>query len=389
MAAINIDFSYDDNVDRSVKKAKSALQTRINDYAGIKKDLNNIASPTDNLANANTYIQKKITSLEGKYRKLNNFQDAVKRFNNNASSADKRVANKINTETKQFYKREHIKTGIVYAIGSVIGKSAKWLKGAAEEIARTIGEAVSSAWATVKQWYEDNKYWIDVLVDVVCVVAAVAACLTAGGVVAFIFAAWGLAKAGTDLIYDTAAFFAYKDGDMELYEELSNSGLKDVMKEYLGDAGEYIYYGMEIASAIYGVYKIGKSVNQIFKDYKLLNAPLQDNLASTMLTDGTKRQIIISDIKNTVFKAIGITNLDSATGNLNVSNIISGTQWTMKTVQSMLTAENIGKFTINTIKITSTFKSGFENVKDLVTKIATPKMSASVSMSLNLSLAFA
>lgn len=388
MATINIDFSYDDNVKRSIKKAKSALQTRINDYSGIKKNLNNISSSTGNLSSANTYIQKKINSLESKYKKLDSFQSAITRFNDNAYNADKRVANRINTDTKQFYKRENIKTGVIYTVGSVIGSGVKWLKGKAEDLARTIASAVSSAWEAVKQWYKDNKYWIDIVVDVVCVVAAIAACLTAGGVVLFVFAAWGLAKAGTDLVYDVAAYEAYKDGDMELYEELSKGGLKTVMKEYLGDAGEYIYYGMEIASAIYGVYKIGKSVKQIFKDYKLLNAPLQDNLASTMLSDGIKKQIIISDIKNTVFKTIGIKNLDSATGNLNVSNIISGAKWTIKTVQSIITAESIGDFTIDTIKITSTIKSGFTNIKDLITKISTPKITINCVFPITPSMAF-
>ena len=66
VAVINIDFSYDDNVKSSIKKAKSALQTRMNDYAGIKKDLNNISSSTSNLSSANSYIQKKINSLDRK-----------------------------------------------------------------------------------------------------------------------------------------------------------------------------------------------------------------------------------------------------------------------------------------------------------------------------------
>ena len=157
MAVINIDFSYDDNVKSSIKKAKSALQTRMNDYAGIKKDLNNISSSTSNLSSANSYIQKKINSLDSKYKKLDSFQNAITRFNDNAYNADKRVANKINTDTKQFYKRENIKTGIIYTIGSVIGSGINWLKGTAENIANTIKDAVSSAWAAVKKWYEDNK----------------------------------------------------------------------------------------------------------------------------------------------------------------------------------------------------------------------------------------
>ena len=59
MALLNIDFSYDDNVKRSINSAKSSLSTRINDYTGIKRNLNNMSSSTGNLTTANTYIQKK------------------------------------------------------------------------------------------------------------------------------------------------------------------------------------------------------------------------------------------------------------------------------------------------------------------------------------------
>lgn len=386
MAIINIDFSYDDNVKSSVKKAKSALQTRINDYTGVKKDLNNISSSTGNLSSANTYIQKKINSLESKYTKLDSFQSAITNFNDNAYNADKRVANKINTDTKQFYKRENIKTGIIYTVGSVIGSGISWLKGTAENIASTIKDAVSSAWATVKKWYEDNKYWIDIVVDVVCVVAAIAAVLASGGVLATVFAFWGLAKATADLAYDSAALGAYLAGDMEKYEELSNSGLKNVMSFYLGDAGEYIYYGMEIASAIYGVYKIASTAKNLFGDYKALYT--NENFMVAKLSDGTKKAIIVSDIKTTVFKAIGITNLDSYTGQLNVSNIISGGKWTVKTIQSILEADSVDGFIIDTIKITSTIKSGFENIRDLITKISTSNLSISITVPLSSKVAY-
>ena len=373
MAIINIDFSYDDNVKNSIKRAKSALQTRMNDYDGIKKNLNNISCSTGNLSSANTYIQKKINSLDSKYKKLNNFQNAITRFNDCAYDADKRVANRINTDTKQFYKRENIKTGIIYAVGSVIGKGVKWIKGTAEDIAQTIANAVSTAWAAVKKWYEDNKYWIDIVVDVVCVVAAVAAVLASGGVLATVFAVWGLAKAGTDLVFDAAAYGAYKDGDMELYEQLSKGGLKDVMKEYLGDAGEYLYYGMEIASAIYGVYKIGKTTVKAFKDYKKY---------SQMFSPESFKDIKGQIIKQCIYKNVvgtGTFEYGGGTGVLKNGFFFNGkfifkipaiglnsTKFVLKTAQTWLGSDSIGIKTIKTFKITKTFYDIFSNGSDFV-----------------------
>ena len=373
MASLHIDFSYDDNVKRSINSAKNTLSTRINDYTGIKRNLSGMSSSTGNLSTANTYIQKKIDALQTKYNKLEKFHTAVTNFNTNADAADRRVANQINTETKQFYKREGIKTGILYTIGSVFGKGVEWLRGKIEETFDNIIAGAKTLWENIKQWYEDNKHWIDIVVDVVCVVAAIAAIIVSGGALATVFAVWGLAKASADLIYDSIALSYYNDGDMEKYEEMSEKGLKDFMSDTLGPAGEYLYYGMEIASAIYGIYKIGKTATTIFKDYKNLytgNLYEGNTLANMVLSDGTKRAIIISDIKLTIFKAVGITNLDAATGQLTVTNVISASEWTIKTIKGIITAENAGSFMVDSIKITSLVKKIYTNGKSVVEKIS-------------------
>lgn len=391
MALLNIDFSYDDNVKRSINSAKSSLSTRISDYTGIKRNLNNMSSSTGNLTTANTYIQKKINSLQSKYNKLENFRSAVTTFNTNAEAADRRVANRINKETNQFYKREGIQTGILYTIGSVIGKGAEWLKGKIEDKFTAFVEWCKTTWEAVKQWYEDNKWWIDVVIDVVCVVAAVAAIIASGGVLATVFAVWGLAKAGADLVYDLIALDAYTKGDMERYQEMSEKGLKDFMSDTLGPAGEYLYYGIEIASAIYGIYKIGKEVGKattiIFRDYKSLytgNLYKGNTLASMVLSDETKRSIIMSDIKLAIFKAVGITNLDAATGQLTVTNVISASEWTIKTIKGIITAENAGTFTIDSIKITKTIKSIFTNAKSLIEGVSVDRVAITSPSNLKL-----
>lgn len=373
MASLNIDFSYDDNVKRSINAAKSSLSTRINDYTSVKRSIGNLSSSTGNLSTANTYIQKKINSLQRKYDKLDCFRSAVTVFNTNAAAADRRVATRINTETNQFYKREGIKTGILYTIGSVLSNGVEWLKGEIEGAFTAFVTSAKTVWDNIKQWYEDNKYWIDVVVDVVCVVAAITAIIASGGALATAFAVWGMAKASADLIYDCIALSYYNDGDMEKYEEMSEKGLKDFMSDALGPAGEYLYYGLEIASAIYGIYKIGKTATTIFKDYKSLytgNIYKGNTLANMVLSDGTKRAVIISDIKLTIFKAVGITNLDAATGQLTVTNVISASEWTIKTFKSIITAENASSFIIDSIKITSILKKIHTNGKSIVEKIS-------------------
>lgn len=368
MAFLNVDFSYDDNVKRSINSAKSALSTRISDYRSVKNGLNRMSSSSGNLSTANTYIQKKINSLQNKYDRLENFRSAITTFNTNADAADRRVAHRINTETNSFYKREGIQTGILYTIGSAMGKGAEWLKGKIEDTFTAVVEWGKTTWENIKQWYEDNKHWVDVVIDVVCVVAAVAALVTAGGVVGAIIALWGLAKATADLAYDGAALYYYQTGDMERYEELSEKGLKDFMSENLGVAGEYIYYGMEVASAIYGIYKIGTSVGKIFSDYKKLYG--STSYSSWILSDGSKSAIIKSNIKTVIMKTIGLTSLDAATGQMNVTNMISVTSWTLTTMRSLITSDSPQTFLVDTIKITSSFKKLFSNIDNIFGKAA-------------------
>lgn len=376
MAELYIDFSHDDNLKRSINSARSKLATRINDYKGVRSSLSKMDSSTSNLSSANSYLKKKINSLEEKHDKLGDFKNAVDNFNDNASSADKRVANRIKDESKAFYKREGIKDGIVYTVCSVFAEGAEWLKSQVEEFFTRIVEGIKSTWEAVKKWYQENKYWIDIVIDAVVLVVAIAAAITSGGVLAAAFALWGVAKATADLCFDVAAYCAYKDGDMERYQELSNSGMKEIMTYYGGDFGTGLYYGMEIASAVYGIYKIGKEVNTLRKDFSTLYK--KPTTAMVHLSKETKKSIIISDIKSIAFETIGIENLDKATGNLNFTNVLKAGKWTIKTVDNILTSDNVGSLTIKSISITDTISSGFGDIRNLVNTISGSKVAVSV-----------
>ena len=390
MASLNIDFSYDDNVKRSINGAKSSLSTRINDYAGIKRNLSNMSSSTGNLSTANTHIQKKINALQSKYDKLESFRTAVTNFNTNAEAADRRVANRINTETNQFYKREGIQTGILYTIGSVLGKGADWLRGKIEEAFDAFITGAKTVWANIKQWYEDNKHWIDVVVDVVCVIAAAVATIaavvalatatavTGGLVLGAVCAAWGLAKSVADLCYDSTALSYYNQGDIEKYEEMSEKGLKDFMSGKLGPVGEFAYYGMEVVSMVYGVYKLGsglvKTGKQLVTDYKKLY--VNDILRTAKLSDTMKKQIIISDMKDMVLVAIGFENVDTYTGKIKFGTAVdtvnslkklSGNgKWVITGMHSLLKEDSEITAVINTIKITKTAKDIYNKPKDFL-----------------------
>lgn len=139
------------------------------------------------------------------------------------------------------------------------------------------------------------------------------------------------------------------------------------MEDLLGSKiGGLLYHGMEIASAIYNLYKIGETAAYIFKDIKTLYKG--NTIANIHLGDSIKREMIVSDIKLTIYKAIGISNLDAATGQMNAKNIFSLVGWSQTMIKNLLNAENTGSFAVDSIKLTSSIDKFFANGKSFIEK---------------------
>lgn len=368
MAALNIDFSYDDNVKRNINSAKWMLSTRMDDYRGVKNKLSGTDSSTGNLTNANTYIQKKINSLQGKYDRLDAFHGKITAFNNAADNADKAVANRINKESKDFYKREGLPYGFFYTVGCVLSETIEWLKNTAENVIRTVWEITKTTWQTIKDIYKKYKYIIDVFVDFVVYVAAVVAlaaavsaltaavsALTAatGGlavpILGVVFATWGLAKATTNLVADSTAVYYYEKGDKEMYETMSDVTLKTLMKESGGDFGEYLYYGIDIAYTVFSFYKMGADIAKVAKG----GGPKKDIIHSLV---GTKR---INAIKDPQGKVI----FDGLEGIKKVDGIFKNISFGVKTVNNIMDSDNFGTAINKSVKV---FKLTWDGKNDLV-----------------------
>lgn len=357
MAVLNIDFSYDDNVKRSINSTKRMLSKRIEDYQGVKNKLSGMDSSTDNLTNANTYIQKKISSLQGKYDRLESFHNKVSTFNSTAADTDKLVADRINEESKDFYKREGLPYGVLYTIGCVLSETIQWLKTTAEAIINTAWEITKTTWQTIKDFYNKYKFIIDIVIDAIVYVAAAVALLAAfaasGGTVMVVlsvaFATWGLAKATADLVADTAAAYYYVNGDQEMYETLSDVSLKTLMKESGGDFGEYLYYGIDIAYTAFSFYKIGADITNVAKG----GGPKKDIIHSLV---GTKRINAITDGKGKVI-------FDGLEGIKKVDGIFKNISFGVKGIRNIMDSDNPGTAINKSIKA---FKLTWDGTNDLI-----------------------
>lgn len=281
MSELCINFAYDDNVKREINQLTRRLDSRIDDYRGVRNSIAGINSNTGNLYNANTYLDKKRGKLEEKTRKLERFKRALTDFNSHAESVDKEVANEIKASTKAFCREHGLGYGVFYTLGVWISDGVKWLKKGVEKVVSSVVNAVKGIWKAIKDFYERNKYLIQFVVDlvvtaaaIVTFVAALGATIASGGagIPLLLAATWGLMKAGASTIYSGAALSAHNSGNDALAEELSGKGMKDVMQYWLGDtAGSLLYHGLNIAA-------FAVTAGSMIKDVKYLHSV--DNVTS-------------------------------------------------------------------------------------------------------------
>lgn len=286
MSTLVIDYGIESSFRKSIKSAKSALNKRVDDYENIENRARNIPSNTNNCSNCAYYVKKKYQQLQGKINKLNTLNDKVEGFIDDVKEADKKVASRIKKDTKSFKKRTGIgksSKSIWASICEGVGDFFEW-----------VGEGVTKAWDNIKQWYEDNKYWINIVVDVVLVAVAVAACIGTGGL-ALAVGAFFAVDAACDLIYDGAAAYQYyvKGNEAEA-ERLAEKGGKDaymwvgrqldnaIGTDFFEGAMGVLHTGLSICAIGYSFYKTG---SQILKDLKL------DKIKVKSLFNGNKNKI--------------------------------------------------------------------------------------------------
>lgn len=286
MSTLVVDYGMESSFKKSIKSAKSALNKRVDDYENIENRARNIPSKTNNCSNCAYYVKKKYQQLQKKINKLNTLNDKVDAFIDNVKETDKRVASRIKKDTKSFKKRTGIgknSKSLWASICEGIGNFFEW-----------VGEGAVKIWDNIKQWYEDNKYWINIVVDVVLVVVAVAACIGTGGL-ALAVGIFFAVDAVCDLIYDGAAAYQYyvKGNEAEA-ERLSEKGGKDaymwvgrqldnaIGTDFFEGALGVLHTGLSICAIGYSFYKTG---SKILKDLKL------DKIKVKSLFNGNRNKI--------------------------------------------------------------------------------------------------
>lgn len=286
MSALVVDYGMESSFRQAIQKAKTELNKRVDDYENIENRAKSIPSNTNNCSNCAYYIRKKYQQLQEKINKLNALDNKVESFVENVKETDKRVASRIKKDTQTFTKR----TGIGKTSKSIWASICEGIGNAFE----LIGETVSAGVDWIKQFYEDNKYWINIVVDIVVVVAAVAACIGTGGF-ALAVGAFFAVDAVCDLIYDGAAAYQYYEkGNEAEAERLAGKGGKDAFMwvgrqadnlfgtDFFEGALGVVYTGFSLCAIGYSFFRTG---SQILKDLKL------DKIKVKSLFNGNRNKI--------------------------------------------------------------------------------------------------
>lgn len=261
---IDINFSYLDNTVAVTTAATLALDTRLGDCGGIRNRISSIDSNTSNLYTANTYLDKKKKALREKRDNLRQFNKDVISFGAFAKAQDVKTAAAIYISGHKFYHREGIAHGPLYTVAAVIGDGVKWLAEKASKRVQALISGIKQIGQTIKEFYEKNKYLLDVIKDGLGVIAAVIALAAAASPLAAAVAIWGLCKVITSLNYDAMALKMYNDGNLAAAEELNGKDLGDLMGTAFGETGKRIYHGLNIAAFVFDATEFAKNAKYIF-----------------------------------------------------------------------------------------------------------------------------
>lgn len=281
MSRLEINFMYLDFANNSLNSIDDKYISRIDDYSAIRNKLNNINDSSGNVSAAVSELNSKINDLEDKRDDISSLKQDIDDFSENAKNAERRVADRICSDTESFAYTMGIELPDRDDDRSFFEKIGDAVVGVISDVKDTICDGIDA----VKDWYEENKdvIWatVKVVVDIiVCVVAVVAfiACFPLSTVSFFViaelvFAGWSAFSAAGDLLGSSISLGFYLRGDKENGDKWAEIGFEEefvYVGELLGYKEEFqvAFDVMNFASSFYSVSKIATSSVNAFKEVK-------------------------------------------------------------------------------------------------------------------------
>ena len=287
MSILIVNYNELSSLTSTAQSLSRKIGSRIDDYDGIISKIRNM-SGSSNLTQANYFIQKKNEKLQEKKDKIDSFITRVKDFKTEAAETDRRVALRIESDTRTFKKVNNISITVFNYIGIGFEAAVKsWL---GRDTVNTISRLGRNAKYVIKDFYHDKggKYVVNIVKDFALLAISVAAVIIfpPSGIIAAVFAGFGIYNATTSLVYDIAALKDYvTTGNRSIADATDEKGGKDATRfifgktaglfggdqEFWSDVGGFLHSGMSVAALGYSMGKNIKGFKGVYTDFKKLD----------------------------------------------------------------------------------------------------------------------
>jgi hypothetical protein len=255
MASLSINFIQLGSLSDSLAAASTTAGNWIDANAGASTSVSTVATKRSFLASCRECIKRRNDSLQEHADALSAMKASADTICTDARAADSRVAQHVRELSEDFYRACGMATGAAYFFES-LGREAL---GAVK--------AVLSVHDAIMQFYDENKYLINLIVDVVVFAfAIVVLCIPGLNGLALFFALWGLLQSYRDLARSLQAYQCYLRGDEAGAASWAERNLLREGFEQYGPAGGAVYDTISLAATVFSVKSGVKNGITVFGD---------------------------------------------------------------------------------------------------------------------------
>ena len=236
MTTLWVRDGYQAGFERKISAYTSKITEISNQYYNAERIVSDYSGDS-NVNSSNVYLRKRRSALQDAVSAATSLKKKANTYVDNIISADKSVASTIHKDSYSFYKKK----GIGPQKDSWTARAWHSVKTTASDFWHDAKETTKKIVQDIKDFYEEYKYIINIVVDFLAVVGAVALFSLASvtgiiGIICLIGASWALLKATYELATDCLAAEAWLNGDEAKAEDLANRTLTgDII-----NAGEWL-----------------------------------------------------------------------------------------------------------------------------------------------------
>ena len=255
--------SYTDELE-SIQSQYNSAMSLISRYSG--GDINS----------CNIYLKKRKTAISQAIGEAESLKSKANSYVSNVISTDQSISSSIHKQAYNFYEKK----GIGPRSDSDLARAWNSFTTSVEDIWLDTTEFFSNVADDIKEFYEENKYLINIVLDALAVVGAILLFAVAGGtffgIICTIGAIWALSKASYELVTDIMALDAHLEGDEARAEELSQRTLTaDLIAlgvsldekwgtHFMETVVKYGLIGLEVCEFVVTMVLVWESVRKIF-----------------------------------------------------------------------------------------------------------------------------